>query len=102
MDPITKDFIARMEKFAKQESIPMATFSKGPRKDDVAAPYRKKFALRKESGSSAKRGRRRRCSAPNGGAMSGREPLIHGWSVPPPWSITFTSTAWIGTAAPFS
>lgn len=43
MDPITKDFIARMEKFAKQESIPMLTFQKGQRKDDVAAEYRKKF-----------------------------------------------------------
>src|SRR5205807_2509229 len=43
MDPITKDFIARMEKFAKQESIPMLTFQKGQRKDDVAAEYRNKF-----------------------------------------------------------
>src|SRR5437773_3582630 len=44
MDPITKDFIARMEKFAQQESIPMLTFRKDQRKDDVAAEYRKKFA----------------------------------------------------------
>jgi hypothetical protein len=43
MDPITKDFIARMEKFAKQESIPMLSFKKGERKDDIAAEYRKKF-----------------------------------------------------------
>ncbi len=43
MDPITKDFISRMEKFAKQESIPMLTFEKGQRKDDVATEYRKKF-----------------------------------------------------------
>ena len=43
MDPITKDFIARMEKFAKQESIPIITFAKDQRKDKVAAEYRKKF-----------------------------------------------------------
>ncbi|MFN0104547.1 MAG: hypothetical protein ACKV2U_20970, partial [Bryobacteraceae bacterium] len=35
MDPITKDFIARMEKFAKQESVPMVTFVKDQRKDKV-------------------------------------------------------------------
>src|SRR5713101_769342 len=44
MDPITKAFIARMEQFAKQEKVPMVTFEKGQRKDDVAAEYRKKFA----------------------------------------------------------
>src|SRR3989442_1508329 len=44
MDPITKAFIARMEQFAKQEKVPIVTFEKGQRKDDVAAEYRKKFA----------------------------------------------------------
>src|SRR5580658_1318375 len=43
MDPITKAFIAQMEQFAKQENIPLLTFEKGQRKDDVAAEYRKKF-----------------------------------------------------------
>src|SRR5206468_3610115 len=43
MDPITKAFIAQMEQFAKQEKVPMVTFEKGQRKDDVAAEYRKKF-----------------------------------------------------------
>src|SRR6266852_5513106 len=44
MDPITKAFIGRMERFAKQEKVPIVTFEKGPRKDDVAADYRKKLA----------------------------------------------------------
>ena len=44
MDPITKAFIGRMEQFAKQEKVPIVTFEKGQRKDDVAAAYRKKFA----------------------------------------------------------
>src|SRR6266852_8039506 len=43
MDPITKAFILQMEQFAKQEKVPMVTFEKGQRKDDVAAAYRKKF-----------------------------------------------------------
>jgi hypothetical protein len=46
MDPITKAFIAKMEQFAKQENVPMVTFEKGQRKDDVAAEYRKKFTGR--------------------------------------------------------
>jgi len=44
MDPITKAFIAQMEHFAKQEKVPIVTFEKGQRKDDVAAEYRKKFS----------------------------------------------------------
>jgi hypothetical protein len=44
MDPITKTFIAQMEQFAKQEKVPLVTFEKGQRKDDVAAEYRKKFS----------------------------------------------------------
>jgi hypothetical protein len=43
MDPISKAFIAGMEQFAKQEKVPVVTFEKGQRKDDVAAEYRKKF-----------------------------------------------------------
>jgi hypothetical protein len=44
MDPITKAFIAQMEQFAKQEKVPMVTFEKGQRKDDVAAAYGQKFS----------------------------------------------------------
>jgi hypothetical protein len=44
MDPIAKAFIARMERFAKQEKVPTVTFGKGQRNDDVAAEYRKKNA----------------------------------------------------------
>ena len=44
MDPITKAFIAQMEQFAKQEKVPIVTFEKGQRKDDVAAEYRKKVS----------------------------------------------------------
>ena len=43
MDPISKTFIAALEAFARQEKIPVITFRKGQRKDDVAAEQRKKF-----------------------------------------------------------
>src|SRR5579862_7995888 len=43
MYPISKTFIAALEAFARQEKIPVITFRKGQRKDDVAAEQRKKF-----------------------------------------------------------
>ena len=43
MDPISKDFVARMERFAKQLRVPVVHFRKGERKDDVAAEYLRKF-----------------------------------------------------------
>ncbi len=43
MDLITKDFIARVDQFAKQQKLAVVHFEKGQRKDDVAAAYRKKF-----------------------------------------------------------
>jgi hypothetical protein len=45
---ITQSLAARVEAFAKQESIPIVRFEKGQRKDDVAAGYRRKFT--KEEG----------------------------------------------------
>ena len=43
MDPISKDFVARLDRFAKQQRVPLVQFRKGERKDDVAAEYLKKF-----------------------------------------------------------
>jgi hypothetical protein len=98
MDPITKAFIAHMEQFAIQEKVPIVLFQKGQRKDDVAAAYRKKCTAQEGVLFIGKA----RCSAPSGGAMNRPEPPIPGWSVPPPWSITFTSTVWTGTSVPSS
>jgi hypothetical protein len=44
MDPIAKAFVAQMEQFAEQEKVPIVTFEKGQRKDDVTAEYRKRFS----------------------------------------------------------
>ena len=43
MDPISKEFVARVDRFAKQQRVPVVQFRKGERKDDVAAEYLKKF-----------------------------------------------------------
>jgi hypothetical protein len=40
---ITQTFAAELEAFAKRDQVPMVRFSKGQRKDDVAASYRRKF-----------------------------------------------------------
>jgi hypothetical protein len=43
MDPMTKKFVAAIEDFASAEQVPLITFGKGERKDDVAAVMRKGF-----------------------------------------------------------
>src|SRR6516165_2065519 len=35
MDPISKEFVARLDRFAKQQRVPVVQFRKGERKDDV-------------------------------------------------------------------
>src|SRR6201987_4700094 len=43
MDPISKAFIAAVERFVLREQIPLITFAKGQRKDDVAKGYHAQF-----------------------------------------------------------
>jgi hypothetical protein len=43
MDPMSKSFIAAVERFVQQEQIPLITFAKGQRKDDVAQEFRSTF-----------------------------------------------------------
>jgi hypothetical protein len=44
MEPISQAFIQGIEAFAKKEKVPLLTFAKGQRKDDVAAEYRARFS----------------------------------------------------------
>jgi hypothetical protein len=44
MDPISKSFIAAVERFVEQEQIPLITFAKGQRKDDIAQEYHAQFS----------------------------------------------------------
>ena len=43
MDPMTKSFVAGMERFAKQQQIPVVQFRKGQRKDDIMAEHLARF-----------------------------------------------------------
>jgi len=43
MKPISEDFVARLECFAKEQGIPLIRFEKGQRKDDVAQEYLARF-----------------------------------------------------------
>lgn len=43
MDPISKAFVEWMERFAKQQKIPVVLFKKGQRKDDIAAEHLSRF-----------------------------------------------------------
>jgi|SRR5580658_10163114 hypothetical protein len=43
MDPMTKTFIASVEDFTRQNDIPLSSFPKGQRKEEVALEYRARF-----------------------------------------------------------
>lgn len=43
MEPISADFVRRVEAFAAEQSVPLLTFAKKERKDDVAAKFRAQF-----------------------------------------------------------
>jgi hypothetical protein len=44
MNPMSKSFIAAVDRFVQQEQIPLITFTKGQRKDDVTQVYRSRFS----------------------------------------------------------
>lgn len=43
VEPITRQFVAAIERFAKDNGIPLIRFEKGQRKDDFAKQQRKPF-----------------------------------------------------------
>lgn len=43
MDPISKTFITAVERFVEREQIPLITFTKGQRKDDIAKEHHARF-----------------------------------------------------------
>jgi hypothetical protein len=44
MNPMSKSFIAAVDRFVSREQIPLITFTKGQRKDDVTQEYRSRFS----------------------------------------------------------
>jgi len=43
MEPLTRAFVAGMERFARAQGVPLLTFERGQRKDDVAKRYLAEF-----------------------------------------------------------
>src|SRR6516225_9594235 len=43
MAPMSTTFVAAVEQFVAQEQIPLITFAKGQRKDDIAQEYHSQF-----------------------------------------------------------
>jgi hypothetical protein len=46
VEPMTRTFVQAIEQFVKDQQIPLVTFEKGQRKDDVAAEFRAKYPHR--------------------------------------------------------
>ncbi len=46
VEPLTRNFVKAIEEFVEQHQIPMVSFQKGPRKDELAAQMRAKFPHR--------------------------------------------------------
>ena len=44
VEPITRQFVAAIEKFVRDHRIPLVSFDKGQRKEDIAAAYRADFS----------------------------------------------------------
>ena len=99
MDPISKSFIAAVDCFVKQEQIPLITFTKGQRKDDVTQEYRSRFNGTEGIVVVGKRKKRHPSSAPRSAAT--RKPVrsTPGSCGPRRWSIITTSMASTRTSA---
>jgi hypothetical protein len=44
MNPMSKSFIAAVDRFVRREQVPLIAFTKGQRKDDVTQEYRSRFS----------------------------------------------------------
>ena len=44
MEPMSRAFLAAIDRFIQQHQVPLVTFQKGQRKDDLAAQYRARFS----------------------------------------------------------
>ena len=87
MNPMSKSFIAAVDRFVHQEQIPLITFTKGQRKDDIAQEYRSRFHAAEGILFVGKAQRRHQSSALRNAAIP--EPLrrtpgscVHGYGQP--------------------
>ena len=75
MKAITEQFLESIEDYVLEHEIPVISFEKGQRKEDVAAKYLASSLAPKESSSSARPRRRSALSAPRDAATSGVKPI---------------------------
>ena len=78
VEPITREFVGSIERFAKDNRVPLITFEKGQRKDDFAKQQRQKSTSGKVWYSSVRPRRNARYIAPRNGAIQRRSALIPG------------------------
>jgi hypothetical protein len=48
VEPLTRQFVAAIEEFVRDHGIPLVSFDKGQRQEDVAAAYRADFSAPEE------------------------------------------------------
>jgi hypothetical protein len=85
MDPISKAFVAAIHAFVAAEKVPLVTFEKGQRKDDVMAEHLTRFTPPRGWCSWGGPRRRPRCSARRSGATPAPGCRIPGWCARRPW-----------------
>jgi len=98
MDPISKEFVARLDRFAKQQRVPVVQFRKGERKD-VATEYLKKFKGEEGVlfiGKAQEKSRVFRTERRRNSKTGATYPWLTRSTA---WSTTSTSTVWIATLA---
>ena len=98
MDPISKAFVAAIHAFVHAQGVPLITFEKGQRKDDVMTEHLKRFGAAEGVvfvGRAQEKTPVVRTEKP-----ATRRPArpIPGSSARRPWSTISTSTPWMGTS----
>jgi hypothetical protein len=99
MDPISKAFIAQIDRFVAARGVPLIAFGKGQRKDDLARAHLARFAGDEGLLFVGKAQEKTRSSGPRSAGTRRPAAATPGSSAPPRWSTTTTSTASTGTSA---
>ena len=85
VEPITRQFVAAIEKFVHAQGIPLINFGKGQRKDDVPPNSAPTLPNPRVWSSSARRRRSAPSTAPSGAVIPIPERPTPGSSSPPRW-----------------
>src|SRR5437660_4703469 len=91
MSPMSRRFVAELDRFIVRHRLPVVLFRKGQRKDDVMIERLRDFPLKEGVVFVGKAQEKPRSSAPRNGAAHIAAGLIRGSSSRRRWSITTTS-----------